>query len=294
MPDYSHKMDLRLAQHLTEDGSIAQEGAETLAGFVAECVEVAEDRGAAELVAFATSAIREATNGQEVLDLVRDRAGVTLEVLPGEDEARATFLAARRWFGWSAGRILLVDIGGGSLELAAGLDEDPDVALSLPLGAGRLSRELQGDPPSAADLKALRKRVRIEIAHVQSRLAKVGEPHLAVGSSKTIRSLARACGAAPRAEGIYVPRSLARDDLADLVGRLGEMTAAERAELPGVSKDRAGQLLAGAVVVHAAMDLLDIPELAICPWALREGLILRYLDRLNGNDTDTEEVGPAR
>ena len=92
--------------------------------------EVAEDHGAQDVFAFATSAPREAPNGEGVIDRVRDESGVELEVLSGRDEARMTFLAVRRWFGWSSGRLLVVDIGGGSLELAAGIDEEPDVAIS--------------------------------------------------------------------------------------------------------------------------------------------------------------------
>lgn len=174
----------------------------------------------------------------------------------------------------------MVDIGGGSLEMAVGLDEEPDAAVSLPLGAGRLARELDGDPPGPAALRDLRRRVRSEIATAQPVLARAGEPQLAVGTSKTIRSLARACGAAPRGEGPYVPRTLARADLAELVPRLATMTAEERSGLPGVSATRAPQLLAGAVVVEAALDLLGVDSLSICPWALREGLILRFLDGL--------------
>lgn len=281
MPDFSHKATLRLAEHLTPEGDISTEGARKLARFVTDCVDVAESRGASELMAFATSAIRDAGNTEDVLARVRKESGVSLEVLPGEDEARATFLAVRRWFGWSAGRLLTVDIGGGSLELAAGMDEEPDVAVSLPLGAGRLTRELSADPPGSEELRALRKRVRSEVATALPTLARVGVPQLATGSSKTIRSLARACGAAPRAEGIYRPRSLRRADLADLTPRLARMTAAERSSLPGVSVERAPQLLAGAVVLEAVLDLAGIEELAICPWALREGLILRFLDGLS-------------
>jgi exopolyphosphatase/guanosine-5'-triphosphate,3'-diphosphate pyrophosphatase len=284
MPDYSHSMVLRLAEHMTTDGDISADGAQLLSRFVGECVEVAEERGVKQLMGFATSAIRDAGNTEGVLAQVEDASGVTLKVLDGDAEARVTFLAARRWFGWSAGRLLLIDIGGGSLELAAGLDEDPDVAVSVPLGAGRLTRELTKDPPGAAELKALRKRVRSEIATVQPRLARVGEPQLAVGTSKTIRSLARACGAAPRAEGPYVPRTLALADLSDLVQKLAVMPAAKRSSLPGVSAARAPQLLAGAVVVEAAMDLLGLDTLTVCPWALREGLILRFLDSLTGRD----------
>ncbi len=280
-PDYSHKVELRLAEHLTPQGDISDEGARTLAGFVTDCVEVAESRGATELLPFATSAIREAGNTEEVLALVRETSGVELDILPGEEEARATFLAVRRWFGWSAGRLLNVDIGGGSLELAAGLDEHPDAAISLPLGAGRLSRALEHDPPERSEVKALRKHIRSEIATAQPALTKVGTPQLVAGSSKTVRSLARACGAAPRGEGLYVPRVLRFADLAELTPRLLTMTAAQRAELPGVSASRARQLAAGALVLEAVLELSGVDELSVSPWALREGLILRFLDGLS-------------
>lgn len=280
LPDYSHSVTLRLAEHLTAEGTISAEGADTLARFVTDCTDVAESRGVSQLMGFATSAIREADNTEEVLEQVAAESGVDLQVLAGQDEARVTFLAVRRWFGWSAGRILDVDIGGGSLEMAVGLDEEPDAVVSLPLGAGRLTRELAGDPPSAEDLKALRRRVRSEIAAVAPTLRRAGSPNLSVGTSKTIRSLARACGAAPRNDGPYVPRTLRRDDLEELMPRLATMTSTERAGLPGVSAARAPQLLAGAVVVEAALDLLGVEALSICPWALREGLILRFLDGL--------------
>lgn len=284
LADSSHKEVLRLAEHLDPDGSINREGADRLVQFVRECSRVAEDRGAEELLAFATSATRDAPNAEEVLGLVEAECGVRLEVLTGEDESRATFLAARRWFGWSSGRLLLADIGGGSLELAAGIDEDPDVAVSLPLGAGRLTRALDGDPPGAESLRALRRDVRSQIARVHRPITKVGAPDAVVGTSKTIRSLARACGAAPRAAGPYVPRVLRRDDLAELVPRLARMNAEQRSALPGVSQARAAQLLAGAVVIEAFVDLFDVEQVDVCPWALREGLILRRLDLLHGPD----------
>lgn len=280
-PATSHKRTLRLAEHLDAAGSVRPDGVDALATFVAEAAEVAEEQGCQELLAFATSAVREAPNGEAVLSAVRQRTGVDLQVLPGDDEARLTFLAARRWFGWSAGRLLVLDIGGGSLELSVGIDEEPDVAFSLLLGAGRLTRErLRHDPPHPGELKELRRLVRAEVAEVVRPLRKPGTPDLVVGSSKTFRSLARVAGAAPSSEGLYVQRVLRRDDLAALVPRLARMPAAERAHLPGVSVERAPQLLAGAVVAEAAMDLLEVPVLRICPWALREGIILRRIDRM--------------
>ncbi|USQ76740.1 Ppx/GppA phosphatase family protein [Ornithinimicrobium cryptoxanthini] len=283
LPDYSHKVDLRLAEQLTPDGTISPEGAARLSTFVRDCTEVAESRGVSELMGFATSAIREANNTDEVLEQVRRDSGVRLQVLSGDNEARLTFLAARRWFGWSSGRLFLIDIGGGSLELGAGIDEDADAVASLPLGAGRLTQELQqfGDNPSDADLKELRKRIRSEIASVHRPIVKVGAPDRVVGTSKTIRSLGRLCGAAPQADGPYVPRTLARADLTEWVPKLAAMTPVERANLPGISTSRAPQMLAGAMVIEAVMELFDVDQLDICPWALREGFILRRLDGLD-------------
>lgn len=281
LPATSHKRELRLSEHTADDGSISPDGVEQLTTFVRECLTIADDQGCEDLIAFATSAIREAQGGGDVITHVREQTGVDLQVLEGPDESRLTFLAVRRWFGWSAGRLLVVDVGGGSLELAAGIDEEPDIALSLPLGAGRLTRDLHGDPPESADLKVLRKQIRSDIARVIRDLHKVGEPDRVVGTSKTIRSLARVLGAAPRADGPRVHRVLERDALGELVPRLAAMPAAERAELPGVSGSRSHQLLAGAMVVHAAMELLGVDRLDLCPWALREGVILRRLDWLD-------------
>ena len=281
LPATSHKIELRLSEHVTDDGHIDEQGADDLVRFIRECLDVAEDQGVEELVAFATSAIREAPNGEEVLARVREETGTELRVLSGPDEARLTFLAARRWFGWSSGTLLVVDIGGGSLELAAGMDEEPDAALSLPLGAGRLTRDLlPGDPPDADTVRAARKSIRARIASDLRPLTKVGAVDRAVGTTKTKRSLARNAGAAPSSEGPYAARSLARSDLADVVELLGRTTAARRAELPGVSASRARQLLAGGLVAEAAMDLLQVERLDICPWALREGIILGRLDQM--------------
>jgi len=279
LPASSHKIELRLAEHVEADGSIAPSGEEALVAFTRECLSIAEDQGVEDLLAFATSAIREAPNGEAVLARVLAQTGVELQLLSGEDESKLTFLAVRRWFGWSSGRLLVLDIGGGSLELAAGIDEVPDVALSLALGAGRLTRSgLSGDPPSSAQVRAVRKQVRADIARVLRDVFKAGVPDRFVGTSKTLRSLARIAGAAPSTLGPYAVRSLGRKSVTALVHQLAEMTAAERSQLSGVSAGRAPQLLAGAVVADAAMDLLGIERLDICPWALREGVILRRLD----------------
>ena len=281
LPAYSHKETMRLAQYLQPDGTLAEKGVDTLVSFVREAMQVAEDKGCESVLAFATSALREAPNGEKVLGRVREETGVDLEVLTGEDEARLTFLAVRRWFGWSSGRLAVFDIGGGSLEIAAGSDEQPTVAESVQLGAGRLTREgLKSDPPDKDEVRALRRRIRLELAAVAGPVLRAGKPQRSVATSKTFRSLARIAGAAPSADGPYVPRTLNRDDLNEWIPKLTKMSAADRAALPGVSAGRASQLTAGALVADAVMDLFDLPALEVCPWALREGVILSRLDQL--------------
>lgn len=278
---YSHKAELRLAELLDERGAIGPTGVDRLVAMVDSSMRVAEDKGVVEMLPFATSAVREAANGEEVLRRVADETGVELRVLSGEDEARLTFLAVRRWFGWSSGRLLDLDIGGGSLEIACGLGEQPDVARSLPLGAGRLTARLPGDPPDPDAVRELRRHVRAEMAQVVGDFTRLGPPDHSVGTSKTFKQLARITGAAPSEAGPLVPRRLARAALAEWLPRLAEMTVAQRARIPGVSPGRARQLLAGALVADAAMDLFGLDELHICPWALREGVILRRLDTLD-------------
>ncbi|TNL97309.1 Ppx/GppA phosphatase family protein [Corynebacterium tapiri] len=274
------KTSLRLVEHLDDDGAITDKGKKKLVAAVAEAAELADKLNCTELLAFATSAIRSASNGDEVLAHVAKHTGVELEVLSGEEEARLTFLAVRRWYGWSAGRITNLDIGGGSLELSTGSDEHPDLALSLDLGAGRLTHQwFDADPPERKRVNALRDYIDAELTEPARQFAQFGEPGVAVGTSKTFRTLARLTGAAPSSAGPYVKRRLTAPGLRQLIAFISRMTAADRAELEGISSDRSHQIVAGALVAEASMRALGIEELEICPWALREGVILRRIDK---------------
>jgi exopolyphosphatase/guanosine-5'-triphosphate,3'-diphosphate pyrophosphatase len=275
-PAHSEKSSLRLAERIGPDGRLSETGADALVEAVRMARKAATALRAEEMLAFATSAVRDATNVADVLSRVRDEAGVDLKVLSGEDEARTTFLAVRRWFGWSAGQLLALDIGGGSLEIAAGIDEEPEYALSLPLGAGRLTREWLTGPEPSARLDDLRE-------YVEEQLGTVSVPgwDRAAATSKTFRTLARLAGAAPSGAGLWTPRSLSLQGLRQVLKFIHHMPASAIAQMDGVSADRAHQLLAGAMVAEATMRTLGVDSVDICPWALREGVILQRLDILD-------------
>jgi exopolyphosphatase / guanosine-5'-triphosphate,3'-diphosphate pyrophosphatase len=277
----SKRTVLRLMRYLEKDGSISRKGVRALEDAVAEARRVAKAEKVEELLATATSAVREATNGPEVIARIEKALGQRLQVLGGEEEARLTFLAARRWFGWSAGQILLFDIGGGSLEIASGADELPEAAASVPLGAGRMTVQfLPHDPPGEAAIETLAQHARRTLAPVSARFATQARPDHVVGSSKAIRSLAKLAGyPVPGWSGIE-RMVLPRAALGSWIPRLARIPASARQELPGITADRTVQIVAGAVVLHTAMQVLDVDELEVSPWALREGVLLRYIESM--------------
>lgn len=279
-PMSNWKTPMKLVEFLDKKGRINDKGRDKLIKGVAQAKQMAEQFRCEDMLAFATSAIRSATNSDDVLDDVLKQTGVDLQILSGEDEAKLTFLAVRRWFGWSAGRICDLDIGGGSLEMSVGDNEFPEVASSVNLGAARLTRDwFDSDPPSKKDIARLREYIDAELDDPVERLLASGDIDLAVGTSKTFRMLARLTGAAPSSAGLRVDRRLTQAGLRQLIAFISRMTAADRAELEGVSEDRSHQIVAGALVAEAAMRRLHIETLHLCPWALREGVIFRRLDR---------------
>ncbi|RZU65908.1 exopolyphosphatase/guanosine-5'-triphosphate,3'-diphosphate pyrophosphatase [Microterricola gilva] len=282
VPMASHKSVLRLMRYLEADGSISEEGVSAIVESVRSASVVARQNNIDELLPMATSALREARNGQEVLDLIAAETGIELQVLSGEDEARLTFFAVRRWYGWSAADTLLFDIGGGSLEIAAGADEYPAVSLSLPLGAGRSTIGfLHDDPPTSAQMNALREHARAVLEEALPAFADLPDPAHVVGSSKTIRSLARLAGSVVDGVGTLDRSLLRRSQLDDWIPRLARIPADARPALPGITADRTFQIVAGGIVLSEAMAAFKVKELEVSPWALREGVLLRYLDHLS-------------
>ena len=279
LPVHTAKWRLRLSEHVRPGSDIPEEDVERLVAAVGEASRTAGRWGAAGPVAFATAVVRAAPNRHEVLRAVRSRTGVELCTLPGEVEAELTFLGARRWMGWRSGPLALLDIGGGSLEVAFGRGRLPDFVASLPLGAGRLTHEFlqEADPPTPEQLRALRRKVLHQLRDVAARIRWEG-PRTAVATSRTFQQLGRLCGAAPGRHGPFMERQLHRADLRAAIERLAALPAAERARLPGISAPRAAQSLAGAVVGHTAMKLTGLKTVSVCPWAIREGVLLRHIE----------------
>jgi exopolyphosphatase/guanosine-5'-triphosphate,3'-diphosphate pyrophosphatase len=274
-PTFNYKEELRLTQYISKDNQVSQEGIDKLRNSIKRAIEQSASVQTQELLPFATSALREAENGDEIIKSINKDFRIDLQVLSGEEEARLTFLAARRWFGWSSGRLLVIDIGGGSLEMAVGVDESPEIAISLPLGAARLTKQfLKGDPYTDNSIRALRDHIEAKLEQILPTLVKHQESDRAIATSKTLRTLARLTGDWFDGNG----KNITADAIRKLSAKLSEMDNTQRAKLPGVSENRASQIVAGAFVAESVMRNLDIAELEICPWALREGVVLKWLD----------------
>ncbi|SER60224.1 exopolyphosphatase / guanosine-5'-triphosphate,3'-diphosphate pyrophosphatase [Lentzea xinjiangensis] len=263
-PLLSHKVRLRLDRELGPDGAISAGGIDSLCAAVLAARKKAGD---VPFLPFATSSVRDCTNADEVMRKVARRTGVELKVLSGKEEARLSYTAARHWFGWGAGPMVVLDVGGGTVELASGTGAEPEVAVSLPLGARTLTRA----GLTVQDMRAV----------VRERLAAFprNETARAVGCSKVFEQLARLAGARPD---IYAQRQLKLKDLEKWIPRLAKLSVRERAALPGISRHRAQQSLAGAVVAEGLMQASGHDVVDISPWSTKEGLLLDLVERARG------------
>jgi exopolyphosphatase/guanosine-5'-triphosphate,3'-diphosphate pyrophosphatase len=274
-PTFNYKEELKLTQYISSDNLVSDEGIEKLRSSIKRAIEQSASVQTQELLPFATSALREASNGEEIIKSINKDFKIDLQVLSGEEEAKLTFLAARRWFGWSSGRLLVIDIGGGSLEMAVGVDESPEIATSLPLGAARLTKNfLKGDPYTDKSIRALRDHIENKLEQILPSLVKHQDTDRAIATSKTLRTLARLSGDWFDGSG----KNISVEAIRKISAKLSEMDESTRAKLPGVSENRASQIVAGAFVAESVMRNLDIKELEICPWALREGVVLKWMD----------------
>jgi exopolyphosphatase/guanosine-5'-triphosphate,3'-diphosphate pyrophosphatase len=230
------------------------------------------------VVAVGTSAVREAPDRSAVAGLLRDRLGVGLRVLTGEEEARAAFAGARL-AAEGPGACLMVDVGGGSTELVRGGPEGPAGAVSLPLGSVRQTeRHLAGDPPAADELDALRREARDLL---RDGLAAVGGSAPVVGVAGTVTTLAalELGGHDPgRVHGHRLSRGAVERELA----RLAAMTAGARRDLPGMEHGRAEVIVAGAAIVAEALAAAGRGGLIVSERDLLDGVAMAAADPSSG------------
>jgi exopolyphosphatase/guanosine-5'-triphosphate,3'-diphosphate pyrophosphatase len=292
----TRKVRLGLHHALGDDGRLRRAGIrsveQAVAGAVAEAAAGGPRLRPEEVFPFATSVIRDAPNREEVVSRVARATGVRLRVLPGEEEARLAYVAARRWAGAGAEPLLVLDVGGGTVEVAAGSGVRPDRVVSLPLGARRVTRDLvpYGVARSAAHLDRVRARLRRSLAAVEGGLPCAPAGGHAVACSKTFTQLARLAAAGSgmgSASGIGSAsgsgsarswRELTLPALRATIPLLARTGVAARGELPGITPHRAEQSLAGALVAEALMESCAVTTLTVCPWSTREGLLLEALD----------------
>jgi exopolyphosphatase / guanosine-5'-triphosphate,3'-diphosphate pyrophosphatase len=276
---------LRLGDEVGREGRISQPTADRAVASIRRLRQLADAAGAQEVIAKATSAIRTAANGSELVDRIEVETGVEVEVISGLEEARLIFAAVRASLVLEPAPALCVDIGGGSVEVMIGDVAGLRWATSLPLGVGRLTAELvHHDPPTKTDRTALEARVREVLAPFVDEV-RTRTPRMAVGTSGTINDLARLAAAGDDAE---IPASanglrIHVDQLRALQRRILKMSTAERRRLPGIEDKRAELLPAGVTLLLTMLDAFGVEEMTISDWALREGIVL---DAVSAHDPD--------
>ena len=236
-------------------------------------VEVAKGWKVDEIVAVATSAVREAPNRREFLRRVRDEVGVRVRVISGEEEADYIFRAVRSAVDLDSSTALCVDIGGGSVEFIVGTASEIYFTASEPLGALRLAQRFRlDDKPTSSDVEACRKFTAQHLKRIQKRIRPIGID-IAIGTSGTIQALASLTAPATDDNSSSGLRELTRDALEDAIESLCCVTAKERIEKLGLDEKRARNIVAGAIVLHETMSALQLATVLACPVAIREGII---------------------
>jgi exopolyphosphatase/guanosine-5'-triphosphate,3'-diphosphate pyrophosphatase len=278
---------VRLGRRAFTTGALTDETTELAARAVTTFGRLARARHVQRLRAVATSAVREARNGAAFVRRLRRDTGLPIEVISGLDEARLIFRAVRHAMGLEGGPYLLVDVGGGSVELTLVEDGRALWMRSVPLGVARLTeRFLRSDPPTGRQVKALERHVVRTIGDLLDRARRRGVVS-AIGTSGTINTLTAMARAAQgedpgRLHGAAFPR----EAIHALRRRLLAVDARARAELPGMDAKRVDLMPAAAVLVDAILTRVRVPELRVCGWALREGVLLE-LARVNGPGAGT-------
>jgi exopolyphosphatase/guanosine-5'-triphosphate,3'-diphosphate pyrophosphatase len=266
---------VRLGRRVFLTGKLTAESMDLASRALKHFQQVAQARRVKRLRVVATSAVREAANRSVFLKRIRRETGLAVEVISGQEEARLIFNAARYALGLDGGPHLLLDVGGGSVELVLVREGRPLWLRSFPLGAARLTeRFLTSDPPREAQVSALTAHLKRELAEVLDSARRLGVTRT-IGTSGTVNSLI-AMVRAERGEelGRLHCASATAADIGRLKNRVLECDASERAELPAADAKRIDLMPASAILVDFILSRTNSPELVACSWALREGVLL--------------------
>lgn len=274
------KESVRLGRDEFHDNKLQPEPMRQAAHVLARLAEMARSFGAEEIVAVATSATREAANQRDFVRRVREQAGVTLRVVSGKEEARLVYLGVSRGMNLAGKTGLFIDIGGGSTELAVGDEHTHAYLDSLKLGTIRLSQMFGLDEPTRPIAAGLYGQVcrYVRSASVRT-LQHVRDFRfgMVVGSSGTLRNLARIAAEALHGAPAARDPGLTRSDLREVVRLLCAAPLPERRKLPGIAPERADILVGGAAIIDVLMEDLRIEQLVTSRRGLRDGLLVHYL-----------------
>lgn len=274
----SHKETVQLGRGEFRDRRIAPEAMERARAALVSFRRIATGHGAERILAVATSAVREATNGGEFIEAVARDTGLRVRVITGEAEGRLVYRAVRHYVEVGDRRVVAIDIGGGSVELVLGSGQRPLLVETLKLGHIRTAEQLEGDPPSAESVARLQAACRSALEAVREPYTRVA-PDLFVGTSGTVEAFARMDLAEGRDGGEAHLHVLEAETVRRLVKRLLKADAGERRKMPGLDEGRADTIAAGGMVLLEVLEAREAERITVCTAALREGLILEFLDR---------------
>ncbi len=277
------KATVRLGDRDKTTGCLTREAIDRAIEALKRCTEIAHSLNAEEIVAVATSAVREAPNGKDFLHEVERETGLIVDLISGQEEARRIYLGVLSGVEFGNQPHVIIDIGGGSTELILGDGHEPRTLSSTKIGAVRLTSEMvNADPISNSEFNYLQSYVRgmleRSVEELQAQIQPSEEIRM-IGTSGTIATLAtiharEKLGIVPTPLNGY---SFSLQDLREIVNRLRKLNNAERAVIPGMSDRRSEIIIAGATILQEAMALLGLENITICERALREGVIVDWM-----------------
>ena len=277
------KDTVRLGERDPKTGELTPEAIERSLSALKRCKDLADSLNVKEIIAVATSATREARNGQKFLNQIESELGITVNLISGQEEARRIYLGVLSGMDFGEQPQIIIDIGGGSTELILADIHEPRFLSSTKVGAVRLAREfVTTDPISKEELYYLRAYVRGMLERPVDEIwqnLQLNEVPSLIGTSGTIQTLAtihaiEKYGAAPNPIGGY---QVSREELEKIVQKLAAMTCKERLEVGGIADKRAEIIVPGAIILLEVMTMLNLDSITICEQALREGIIVDWM-----------------